>query len=290
MHTPPPACPGPLQDIFPDSFTQLVRVYNHKAVDKLLSQHEAAASHRDRCVTALAAARGKADAAQGKGGAAKAAARLERAEAELAKAEERVGELEGQVEVARQAALEQPLGTAFIALFRCGSLAAASTWGGAAGRHRVQGACTKGSAGFGSLADGSEASPRQSRPTAPLCVCPAATRRLLRWRRLSRPASCPPSTSMCAPARGQTTSTGWRCGRPGARHVDVPGALGGHMLGCPTAVPACLVPAADPLPIPSDPMARLTRLPALRACCSACCGPCMSSPFWCWSLSSPSEC
>ena len=95
MHTPPPACPGPLQDIFPDSFTQLVRVYNHKAVDKLLSQHEAAASHRDRCVTALAAARGKADAAQGKGGAAKAAARLERAEAELAKAEERVGELEG---------------------------------------------------------------------------------------------------------------------------------------------------------------------------------------------------
>lgn len=106
-----------LQALFPDSFDQLVRVYNHKAVDLLLVKHEAAASQRDRCVTALAAARALMPAEGAKGGA-RAAARLARAEAQLAKWQQATELLEQQFVEARQAALSQPLGTAFIALFR----------------------------------------------------------------------------------------------------------------------------------------------------------------------------
>ncbi len=95
-------------------------MYNHKAVDKLLSVHEAATTHRDSCLTAVAAARSRVEASKGQRGADTAASKLEKAEAELVQLEAKVAELEGQVEVARQAALEQPLGTAFIALFRWG--------------------------------------------------------------------------------------------------------------------------------------------------------------------------
>lgn len=125
--------------LFPSTFTQLVRVYNHKAADALLVKHEAAASQRDRCVTALAAARSQLQAAEGKGEAAgkhgaRAATRLAHAEAELAKWQERTVQLEGQILEAQQAALSRPLGTAFIALFRCGAPAGWGTlWSGGQG-------------------------------------------------------------------------------------------------------------------------------------------------------------
>ncbi|KAI3425260.1 hypothetical protein D9Q98_009028 [Chlorella vulgaris] len=109
-----------LQGLFPKSFTHLVRVYNHHAVDKLLVQHEAASTQRDRFVTDVAEARRKAAAAEtnGKAKAAKGAgAKLAKAEAELAKWEAKTTELEAEIEAARSAAFEQPLGTAFIALF-----------------------------------------------------------------------------------------------------------------------------------------------------------------------------
>lgn len=142
----PPVCdrlplrspPHTLQHLFPHSFSTLVRVCNHKTADLLLAKHEAAASERDRCATAVAAARrqvkelgaspgqdGSAGAASGAGGggrqAAKAAARLETAEARLSKWTARAAELEGQVLEAQHAALARPLGTAYIALFRCSS-------------------------------------------------------------------------------------------------------------------------------------------------------------------------
>jgi hypothetical protein len=74
-------------------------------------------------VTDVAEARRKAAAAEtnGKAKAAKGAgAKLAKAEAELAKWEAKTTELEAEIEAARSAAFEQPLGTAFIALFRCG--------------------------------------------------------------------------------------------------------------------------------------------------------------------------
>lgn len=138
-----PPMPSPLrpalQRLFPASFAGLVRVCNHKAADCLLVKHEAAASQRDRCENALAAARQQAKAlgtvpaeggAGAKGGnaaaggsrtsrqAAKASTRLAKAEAELSKWQQRATELEAQLLSAQQAALAQPLGTAFIALFR----------------------------------------------------------------------------------------------------------------------------------------------------------------------------
>ena len=111
--------------VFPGAFAQLVRVYNHKAVDLVLIKHEAAASQRDRCANAAAAARSQLDAAKDEGAgssrrSARAVARLARAEAELAKWQERTEQLEGQFQEAQQEALSQPLGTAFIALFRWG--------------------------------------------------------------------------------------------------------------------------------------------------------------------------
>ncbi|KAL4419727.1 hypothetical protein ABPG75_006825 [Micractinium tetrahymenae] len=138
-----------LKDLWPDSFTGLVRVYNHKAVDCLLVQHDAAATKRDQLVTAVAAARARAKAqgcdsagsgsgaaaepgssqAAAEGGeagrhgaaqgrkAARAAARLAAAESRLAAQQPKVEQLERDVEAARQAALQEPLGTAFVALF-----------------------------------------------------------------------------------------------------------------------------------------------------------------------------
>lgn len=129
---PPPCAPLP-QDLFPASFTQLVRVYNHQAVDKLLLQHDAASTQRDRTTNAVAALRLQlkdAEAAGGgdgagpakrRGGAGKAAARLARAEAQLAKEQEQVLQLEAEIEEARSKALSEPLGTAFFALFRWGA-------------------------------------------------------------------------------------------------------------------------------------------------------------------------
>ena len=130
-----------LQRLFPASFAGLVRVCNHKAADCLLVKHEAAASQRDRCECAVAAARqrakvlgtgpaeagagakGAGDAANGSSSsskqAANASAKLSKAEAQLAKWQQRTAELEAQLLAAQQAALAQPLGTAFIALFRC---------------------------------------------------------------------------------------------------------------------------------------------------------------------------
>lgn len=148
--TPVPPSPAPLclQDLFPGSFTHLVRVHNHRAVDRLLVQHDAAATQRDRlagaaaqarreagsaglgdagAAAAAAAAPGSADggAAAGSAGggtapkaAARAAARQAAAEAALSLQQARVEQLEEEIEAARQAALRQPLGTAFIALFR----------------------------------------------------------------------------------------------------------------------------------------------------------------------------
>ncbi|EFN57874.1 hypothetical protein CHLNCDRAFT_57000 [Chlorella variabilis] len=132
-----------LKEFFPQSFSRLVRVHDHLAVDRLLAKHEDAATCRDRALTAVAAARASLSAAEaapsagpaqdgggsgkaggggsGSGGgrkAARAAARLARAEAGLAKWQGRVEELEQQIVAARQHALARPLGTAFIALFR----------------------------------------------------------------------------------------------------------------------------------------------------------------------------
>ncbi len=135
-----PCCPP--QRLFPASFIGLVRVCNHKAADCLLVKHEAAASQRDRCEDAVAAARqqakvlwaGPAEAGAGAKGAgdapsggsstsskqaANASAKLSKAEEQLAKWQQRTAELEAQLLAAQQAALAQPLGTAFIALFRC---------------------------------------------------------------------------------------------------------------------------------------------------------------------------
>lgn len=138
---PPPLLSPPhtLQRLFPDSFSTLVRVCDHKAADLLLAKHEAAASERDRCATAVAAARRQmkelgvspgqeaaAGASSGAGGgvrqAARAAARLETAEARLSKWTARAAEREGQVVEAQQAAMARPLGTAYIALFRLPSV------------------------------------------------------------------------------------------------------------------------------------------------------------------------
>ncbi|PRW05771.1 ERD4-related membrane [Chlorella sorokiniana] len=129
-----------LQRLFPASFSGLVRVCNHKAADLLLVKHEAASSQRDRCEVAVAAARQQAKAlgalpaeggpdAKGNGPpagnscpsskqAAKASARLVKAEAELDKWQQRTEELEARLLEAQQVAVAQPLGTAFIALFR----------------------------------------------------------------------------------------------------------------------------------------------------------------------------
>lgn len=119
-----------------------MRVYNHKAPDMLLVKYDAAAAKRDRWAAAAAAARlrlkalgaagygeeqkGDADSTGGKAGSSglagwkcrKAAKRLAKAEAEEGKWRQLAAELEAQVEAARQAALAQPLGTAFIALFK----------------------------------------------------------------------------------------------------------------------------------------------------------------------------
>ncbi len=151
-HPPIPGNPYPLhnlQDLWPNSFAGLVRVYNHKAVDCLLVHHDEEATKRDRLVAAVAAARAQAKAQGCEGGAdskagepdagraaaeggkkwwhcgawrrtaAAAAARLAAAEARLAAQEQNVVQLEAEIEGARQAALKQPLGSAFIALFRC---------------------------------------------------------------------------------------------------------------------------------------------------------------------------
>lgn len=137
-----------LKDLWPDSFTGLVRIYNHKVVDCLLVQHDEQATKRDRLAAAVAATRtrakmedcdsgceaGKAGkphaelAASGReelespgagkdGKAAAAAAKLAAAEARLAVQQQKVAQLEEQIEVARQTALKEPLGSAFIALF-----------------------------------------------------------------------------------------------------------------------------------------------------------------------------
>ncbi|KAL4437833.1 hypothetical protein ABPG77_005745 [Micractinium sp. CCAP 211/92] len=136
-----------LKDLWPNSFAGLVRVYNHKAVDCLLVHHDEEATKRDRLVAAVAAARAQAKAQGCEGGAdskagepdagraaaeggkkwwhcrawrrtaAAAAARLAAAEARLAAQEQKVVQLEAEIEGARQAALKQPLGSAFIALF-----------------------------------------------------------------------------------------------------------------------------------------------------------------------------
>jgi len=137
-----------MQDLFPGSFTGLVRVYNHHAVDLLLSQHEVAATQRDHAATAVAQARKQLEAVQAKGGSkgtaaaasagggcrgdpeGRAAARLAKAEAELASRQERVEGLESETEAARQAALKKPLGTAFIALFRWGGRLRRRRWVG----------------------------------------------------------------------------------------------------------------------------------------------------------------
>lgn len=132
---PAPTLLPTLQRLFPTSFAGLVRICNHKAADGLLVKHEAAASQRDRCKGAVAAARQRVKAlgaapAQGSAGAegvfgssskqaAKANAKLAKAEAELAKWQQRTTDLEAQLLAAQQAALARPLGTAYIALFRC---------------------------------------------------------------------------------------------------------------------------------------------------------------------------
>lgn len=146
--SPSPCIPLP-QELFPSSFASLVRVHNHEAADCLLVKYDAGAARRDRWAAAAAAARlrlkalgGMADGAEqqeggagGKGSAGdkiggskaggrsgwrrrQAAKRLARAEAEEDKWRQRAADLEAMVEAARQEALTQPLGTAFIALFR----------------------------------------------------------------------------------------------------------------------------------------------------------------------------
>lgn len=135
-----------LQELFPSSFSGLVRVYNHSSCDHLLAKHEHAATQRDCCLTAVAAARCTLDAAEAAATAAAAemkpgqaaaavsavtnkklsrrvqaaAAKLAEREAELARRQAETLALEQQVVAARKEALAQPLGTAFIALFRCG--------------------------------------------------------------------------------------------------------------------------------------------------------------------------
>lgn len=136
-----------LRDLWPNSFAGLVRIYNHKAVDCLLVKHDVEATKRDRLAAAAAAARvrakalgcsggsgsgagepsaeaaategGKAEShvAAGDGKAAKAAATLAAAEARLSVQQHKVAQLESDIEAARQAALKEPLGSAFIALF-----------------------------------------------------------------------------------------------------------------------------------------------------------------------------
>lgn len=152
--SPPPPAVTPhspcVQDLWPNSFAGLVRIYNHKAVDCLLVKHDVEATKRDRLAAAAAAARvrakalgcsggsgsgagepsaeaaategGKAEShvAAGDGKAAKAAATLAAAEARLSVQQHKVAQLESDIEAARQAALKEPLGSAFIALFRCG--------------------------------------------------------------------------------------------------------------------------------------------------------------------------
>jgi hypothetical protein len=116
------AAPHAAQELFPGSFEQLVRVYNHKAVDKLLGLHEGAATHRDHAAAALADAQQRAKAGAASAGGSfwerRAASKRAGAEPELAAAQDKVAELEAQIEAARAAALSQPLGTAFIALFK----------------------------------------------------------------------------------------------------------------------------------------------------------------------------
>lgn len=114
--------------LFPGSYQQLVRVYNHLEVDQLLVSHDAAAAARDRCATSAAAARALLKAGEGNDGGTTpsgwrlrlAAKQLGWAEAGEAKWGERAALLEAQVAEARAAALAHPLGTAFIALFRSG--------------------------------------------------------------------------------------------------------------------------------------------------------------------------
>ena len=130
-----------LQALFPGDFDQLVRVYNHKNVDLLLSKHDATASHRDVLVTragkarraleaareteAAAAASFKATGKDGNGSVMgggpqvlKAIAKLEALQAEIAIMDLKVEELEEEIEKAQEEALSKPLGTAFFALFK----------------------------------------------------------------------------------------------------------------------------------------------------------------------------
>lgn len=122
-----------VQELFPSSFTSLLRIYNHKAVDTLLVQQDAAAARRERWAAAAAAASRQLKAlgggsSEGKSGSSgsgrivawrrrRAAKRLAHAQAEHGKWQQRAAELEQRAEAARQEALARPLGTAFIALF-----------------------------------------------------------------------------------------------------------------------------------------------------------------------------
>lgn len=98
-----------------------------RTTDKLLVQHDRAVARQERASAAASKARLFLKAAGGAGDKPaatgwrqrRAAAQLERSEADVVKWQEQAVALEGQVAVARQTALERPLGTAFFALFKC---------------------------------------------------------------------------------------------------------------------------------------------------------------------------
>ena len=169
--TPPPCVPP--QSLFPSSFTRLVRVFDHKAVDLLLVKHEAASSQRERSVTAVAQAHAAAKAAAGGGGGGgsraegRAAARLAKAEAALAKWRARTEELERAIVEEQQRALGRPLGTAFIALFRWGWRAGEGGLGTCQCRCRDRGGAV--------AVGGTGAAVRPSLPVLPLSTAIVAT-------------------------------------------------------------------------------------------------------------------
>lgn len=218
----PPTPNAAMQQLFPTSFTRLVRVHNHAAADSLLAQHDVAVARRERAAAAAAAAARAQLKASGTDGAEKpvkgsgatwrqrrVAARLAKAEADEARWQARAAELEGQVAQARAAALERPLGTAFFALFRCGwALHGPCSGGRASGVVRVTGpSSTRPAAFFLNLTPwrfGATLLPAGTRPRPPSpATCRPAWPRASTCTRALRPAP--------------TTSTGRRCGAPGAR-------------------------------------------------------------------------
>ena len=131
-----------VQALFPGEFDQLVRVCNHKNVDKLLTKHDGTTSHRDVLLTradkarralllaraeeAMAAKPSKAKAVEhadlavegGGPSVQKAVAKLQALQAEIAVMDLKVEELEEEIEKAQEDALSKPLGTAFFVLFK----------------------------------------------------------------------------------------------------------------------------------------------------------------------------